>query len=346
MSRYPHRGVIVSIGIIVLGGAMLAVVFYDALSTTLVTTTAAGPVTARVAMGLWWLARRAARGPGSALMGLAGPVILLATVGLWLVLLWGGWTLIFAAGSEAVVSSTSGQAADVWARIYFAASTTFSLGIGDYVPNGAPWEVLTSIAVISGLGLTTMAITYLVPVVTAVTARRTQANLIAALGRTPQDIVIAGWRQRSFRFLDEQLPRLAEGITLTAERHLSYPVLHFYQTTEQDEDFRIQLFHLDEAVTILQHAIPERWRPHPAALASVRHATAELLRHVPLGDPGERQPVCPGLEALHGADIPTIDAADFAKRLKVVEDHRRRLTAFAGESLWYQSRTGVPPDGG
>lgn len=326
-----------SIWMVVLGGVMLAVVFYDVLSTTLVTTTAAGPVTARVAMGLWRLARRAARGPRSALMGLTGPMILLATVGLWLMLLWGGWTLIFAAGSEAVVSSTSGQAAGGWARIYFAAFTTFSLGIGDYVPNGAPWQILTSIAVISGLGLTTMAITYLVPVVTAVTAQRTQANLMAALGRTPQDIVIAGWRHRSFRFFDEQLPRLAEGITLTAERHLSYPVLHFYQTTEQDEDFRVQLFHLDEAVTILQHAIPDRWRPHPAALASVRHAAAEVLRHVPLGDPGECQPECPGLEALRDAAIPTIDDAAFAERLKVVEDHRRRLTAFAGESLWHQA---------
>ena len=49
--------------------------------------------------------------------------------------------------------------------------TAFTLGVGDYIPNGQPWEVLTAIAVVSGLGLTTLAIIYLVPVVSAVTAR-------------------------------------------------------------------------------------------------------------------------------------------------------------------------------
>lgn len=332
-----------SVWMIVLGGALLAVAFYDALSTTLVTTSAAGPLTARIARGLWWLARRVSPGPRSALMGLIGPLILLGTVSVWLSLLWGGWTLIFAASSDAVVSSSSGDTADGWARVYFAAFTTFTLGVGDYIPQGAVWQVLTSIAVISGLGLTTMAITYLVPVVTAVTARRTQANTIAALGATPQDMVIAGWRQGSFRFLDEQLPRLAEGITRTAERHLSYPVLHYFHSEERNEDFRVQLFNLDEAVTILQHAIPDQCQPHPAALASLRHAATQVLRHVPLRSPGEHHPPSIGLEALREVGIPTIDDAAFEQRLTGLADHRRRLVAFAEESLWHDRAAGEQP---
>lgn len=324
-----------SVWMAVAGGALLVAAFYDALSTTLVTTTAAGPLTARIAAVLWSLARRLARGPRSALMGLTGPVILMMTIGVWLLMLWGGWTLIFAAGPDAVVSASTGEAADWWARVYFAAFTTFTLGVGDYIPNGAPWQLLTSLAVISGLVLTTMAITYLVPVVTAVTVRRTQANSIAGLGATPEGIVVAGWRHGSFQFIEDQLPRVAEGIILTAERHLSYPILHFFHSTARHEDFRTQLFNLDEAVTILQHAIPEQVQPHPAALATVRHATTQVMRHVPASAPPAGEPTPTGLERLRQAGIPTVDDETFGQRLEVVSEHRRHLVAFAEESLWH-----------
>lgn len=324
-----------SVWMVVAGGVLLVAVFYDALSTTLMTTTAAGPLTARIAAGLWWLARWVARGPRSPVMGLVGPAILVMTIGVWLLMLWGGWALIFGAGPDAVVSSRTGDTAGGWARIYFAAFTTFTLGVGDYVPNGAPWQMLTSIAVISGLVLTTLSITYLVPVVTAVTVRRTQANSIAGLGRTPQDIVVASWRHGSFRFLEEQLPRLSEGILLTAERHLAYPILHFFHSTARHEDFRVQLFNLDEAVTLLQHAIPEECQPHPAALSSLRHATTEVIRHVPATGPPSEEPVPTALQPLRNAAIPTVDDTVFGERLGALASHRSHLTAFAEESLWH-----------
>lgn len=325
-----------SVWMVVAGGLLLAVVSYDALSTTLVTTTAAGPMTARIARGWWSLARRVARGPRSMVMGLTGPSILVITISVWLVVMWSGWALIFAADPGAVVSSSTGEPADGWARVYFAAFTAFTLGVGDYIPHGAPWQLVTSLAVISGLALTTTAITYLVPVVTAVTARRSQANSIAGLGGTPEEIVLAGWWHGSFRFLEEQLPRLADGILLTAERHLSYPILHFFHSVEREEDFRVQVFVLDEAVTILEHGVPEESRPHPAALGSLRHATAQLLHHVSTEPSPEHQPAVTGLDRLREAGIPTVDDATFGRRLEGLADHRRHLVAFAEESLWHR----------
>lgn len=319
---------------IVLGVLLLAVVFYDALCTTLATTAAGGPLTARVSAGGWWVARRIARGPRSALLEFAGPLILAVTISLWLVLMWAGWTLIFS-HPDAVVSSSSGAPADAWSRIYFAAFTTFTLGIGDFVPNGAPWQVLTSVAVISGLALTTTAITYLVPVVTAVTERRTQASLIASLGGTPQDIVISGWREGSLQYLQEQLPDIATSIMLTAERHLTYPVLHYFHSPHRHKDFRIQLCNLDEAVTLLQHGIPDHLRPHPAALRSIRHASNLVIEVVRTNPSRPEEPPTLDLTPLTEAGIPTVDASTFARRLDDLTEHRCRLAAFVRHSPWH-----------
>ncbi|MEX0650456.1 MAG: ion channel [Actinomycetota bacterium] len=145
------------------GAVLLLVVAYDALSTTLSFGAAAGPLTSRLAAGWWHLARRIADRADSPVIVSAGPVVVLLTIGLWLALLWGGWTLVFAADPDAIISSTTRQPAGGWSRVYFAGFTVFTLGVGDYIPNGQPWEVLTSLAVVSGLGLTTLAITYLVP---------------------------------------------------------------------------------------------------------------------------------------------------------------------------------------
>lgn len=325
---------------LVAGSIMLLIVAYDAFSTTLVTTTAAGPLTARIAKAMSALARRAATGPRSVLLQLAGPIVVLTTVGVWLLLLWGGWTLIFSASPDAVVSTGSRQTADGWARVYFAGFTTFTLGVGDYAPNGAVWQVLTSVAVISGLALTTMAITYLMPVVTAVTAQRMQANTIAGLGSTPQQIVLAGWWGGSFTYFDEHLPRLADGILLTAERHLSYPILHYFHSATREEDFRVQLFSLGEAMAILSAAVPASAGPHPTTLASVRHATEQLLQHVSPGSSPIQEPAAIDLEPLRDAGILTVDDATFEAGMDELVEYRRWLAAFAEESMWHPTPQG------
>ncbi len=135
-----------------LGAAIVAVAVLDALSTTLAASTAAGPITARIGGGLWRLGRRLASGPRSALMVVMGPAIVVATVATWLLLLWIGWTLVFVADPSAVVSATTREPADWWARSYFAAYSLFTLGLGDYVPQGAPWQLATSLALVNGLG--------------------------------------------------------------------------------------------------------------------------------------------------------------------------------------------------
>lgn len=321
---------------LLLGGLLLAAVGYDVLSTTL-SFGAAGPLTSRIGR-LWWRsARRLAGGPESPVISSAGPAVLVLTIAVWLALLWGGWTLVFAADPEAVISSTTREPAGGWSRLYFAGFTAFTLGMGDYIPNGAPWEVLTAIAVVTGLGLTTMAITYLVPVVSAVTARRVQANTIAGIGSTPQEIVIGAYRDGGFDYLDHRLPQVADALLETAERHLAYPVLHFFHSSDRHVDLRVQAVALDEAVSILQHGVEVDAAPHPATLDSTRHAVSQLILRATKGPVGDPAPPPPDLTPLREAGIPTVDDQTFAARLREIEGHRRRLASFGAESLWRSS---------
>lgn len=316
------------------GAALLMILAYDAISTTLSIGAAAGPLTSRLAAGWWHLARRVAGRPDSPVLVSAGPVVLLLTIGMWLALLWGGWTLVFAADPDAVISSTTHQPATGWSRMYFAGFTIFTLGVGDYIPNGQPWEVLTSLAAVSGLGLTTLAITYLIPVVSAVTARRVQAATIAGMGATPADIVASGLSDDRFPYLEHRLQALSDSILQTAERHLSYPVLHFFHSAERHVDLRTQAFILDEAVTMLQHGVTADVRPHPAVLDDVRHAITMLVERATGNAPEIEPPPAPALDPLRDAGIPTVDDGAFQQRTADLADHRRRLVHFASESHW------------
>jgi hypothetical protein len=321
------------------GVALLAMVAYDAISTTLSVGAAAGPLTSRLVGGWWRVARRLARRPDSLIIVSSGPVVVLLTIGVWLGMLWVGWTLVFAADPDAVISSVTREAASGWSRVYFAGFTAFTLGVGDYVPNGQPWEVLTALATVSGLGLTTLAITYLVPVVSAVTSRRVQANTIAGMGPTPQDIVINGLRDDRFPFFEHRLQALSDSILETAERHLSYPVLHYFHSAEPHLDLRPQTLVLDEAVTLLQHGVSDEVRPHPAVLEGIRHAIVQLVERATHEPPEAASPATPRLAALREAGVPTVDDETFERRVADLTDHRRRVAHFATESLW----TAAPP---
>lgn len=319
------------------GSSIVVLAVVDALSTTLAASTAAGPITSRIGGGIWRVGRRIASGPRSPLLVLMGPTIVISTVATWLFLLWVGWTLVFSSDLSAVVSAVTGQPADWWARSYFAAYSLFTLGLGDYVPHGAPWQLATSLALVNGLGLTTLAITYLVPIVTAVTERRQQASSISALGTDAQTIVASAWDGASLRFLDQPLFVLAQQIALTTQRHLSYPILHFYHSRSRAQEFAVSIAALDEALTIITEAIDEEEiRPHPAALGAARHAVSELLAVIEstFHERASEVPPTPDLARLRQVGIPVVDDERFTARLDKLAEHRMRLLAFATGSTW------------
>lgn len=321
---------------LLLGAAMLALVTYDVVVTTISTTSAGGPLTSRFAYAWWRMAHRLARGPASKWLSSAGPTILLGTIGLWLLLLWGGWTLVFAADTSAVVSGTSQASADWWSRVYFAGFTVFTLGMGDYVPVGAPWQVLTVMASASGLAITTASITYLIPVVTAATQRAQLAARIDVMGGDTHQLVVNLFHDGSVAQFGELLPELTDRLLQTGERHLTYPILHYFHPRSAETDLRVQLAALDDAITLVQFGlIPEVVRPHPAVTQAARSAIAHLLEQAHVADVEEATPL--DLAPLRTAGLPVAADEEFQQAVAGLEEHRLRVAGYAAESKWHRS---------
>lgn len=323
--------------LLIAGLVVLGVTIFDALVTTIAPDSGGGPVTGRLARGLWFVAERAARRPGGWLLRSIGPVVALLTAVVWLLGLWLGWFLLFSADPQAVVSDATGEPADGWTRLYFAGVTFFTLGFGDVVPVGTPWRIASVLSTFSGLAFVTLAITFLLPVVTAVTQRRQQANRIHGLGHDAQQIVVNGWDGSGFTTLEQLLPDLANELLLTAERRLAYPILGYFHASAVTDDHRVQLAAIDEAATLLRHAIDrDRVTVSPLPLRLLRHAIVQQLERAehPVDLDPDDQALDLDLEPLRAAGIPTVDDATFDRAVAEEADHRRRLAALVATTRW------------
>lgn len=309
------------------GALVLLVTTFDALVTTLGASSGAGPLTSWLVNTTWRALRPLTRSRDAVRMA-AGPIIVLVTVGAWILGLWAGWTLVFSAGAEAVVSSTTGEIAALGSRVYYAGYTLFTLGNGGYQPNGLAWELLTPVSALNGLFLVTLSITYLLPVVTAATERRQQAAMIAALGLTPEEIVASGWDGSTLQ-LDQPLLMVAQSIQLTAVRHQSYPVLHFFGARQATRDFPPRVVALAEAVSLLRHGVKQTHRPHPATLSFVDESVDQLLAVLDVTHDEEAEPPPPAeLGRLRRAGVPTVEEEDWEDDVAAERGRRLRLARY------------------
>ena len=326
----------VAIWMLLLGVAVVAFVFYDAFVTTVSGVSAGGPVSHYLGLGVWRGLRRLARSPRSSVLAAAGPLSVFVMLVFWLFGLWAGWTLVFSADPGAVLHSDTGEPADGWSRVYFAGFTVYTLGLGDFAPAGAVWQVLTAVATINGFVLLTMTVSYLIPVVMAVSERFQHGMVLHGLGDTAQDLVTAAWNGRDFSEFTPHLRDMAPVVSRTTQKYLSYPVLHFFHSPSRDTALEPGIAVLDEALLLLEHGVAEDVRPHPMQLRPLRCALDRFGAVVVsefIGTADEAPPP-PSLEPLRRAGIPVVDEAVFADSVDTRQDQRRVLAGFIADARW------------
>lgn len=310
--------------VVALGLVLVAVTNYDATITTLAPGTAAGPLTRWVGRGLWRGVHRVADGPASRLLVATGPLALVATLGTWIAVLVAGWSLVFGALASAELTTPDGAPVTVGGAIYFAVTTLFTLGPGDVVPLGGLGHVLTSLALVNGMVLVTMAITYLVPVVGAVTDRRIQAATLSGYGTTAPAIRTTLAAGAEAYPVDDIVRDAATAIQTTAQRHLTYPVVHFFHSADRETAFAPAVAAFTEAVLALDS--PEHL--HEATRRSYLSALDDLLdvaeHHLRVAPPAEPPSALPGSTARTGDRSASGPDPDL----------RRRLLAFVEDSGW------------
>jgi Ion channel len=250
------------------GVALLVVTAVDALWTTVWLDGGGGPLTNCLSRGLWRSAHAVARPHRHRLLSAAGPVILLAVFAMWVALLLAGWALIFLSSHAAVLDSRTQQPASVIGQLYFVAYSVFTLGNGDYVPQPGLWQLATAAMAGSGLFLITLAITYLLPVLSAVVEKRALASQINALGNHASQVVTTAWDGNGFAELAPQLMAVTSSLGRLAEQHLAYPVLEYFHTSDRQKASAPAIANLDEALTTICYGVPRTASARPCGAST------------------------------------------------------------------------------
>lgn len=315
--------------LVVLGTVVVAAVFLDAFTTTVSVSAKAGRLTRLVSGSLWRVLRRLETSSGPSPLSSAGVLTLVATLLTWVLLLWAGFTLIFAAGEPAVVQSSTGDPAGGVSLVYFVGFTIFTLGIGDFVPADGVWQIVTAVASFSGLLLVTLAITYLLSVVSAVVSRRSLAVHVHSLGSTPAEIVVGGWTGSSFSSAFVQhLVSLASELATLSEQHLAYPVLHYFHPRDPATAGSVAIADLSEAMLLMETAVAQEARAPQSATGPVQYTVRRHLNSSEFAGSVNTPvavPPLPDLSALRAAGLPLAPHEDYEAAAALQAERRRAL---------------------
>lgn len=316
-----------------LGMALVGLAVVDLLSTTLSVAGASGFVSMRVADLVWHQVLRLRL--SHRWLQLVGPAIVSGMVAAWVLLLWAGWTLVFVGAGDAVVATDGGTPASTGQRVFFAGYLVATLGNGDYTAVGTGWQITSVLASLCGLMTATLAITFLVPVVSGVAHRRQVAASIASLGDTPARILQRSFDGEGFSPLTTHLANLLPELTLLTQRHLAYPVLHYFHSDQRHSAVAPMIAVLDETLAVLQHGVATRGLDN-LTLTSARDAVAELLRLLERAyiSPAAEAPPPPALDVVPRSGPALTDQASFVALIDSESPRRRLLRGFLEADGW------------
>lgn len=297
----------------------------------------AGPLSSTIARGVSSLIHVPSQTVKRWVQHLGGSANLLLTLSCWVALAWIGWWLVFLGLPQGVVSTATGEPAGTLDRLYFAGYNLFTLGLGDFKPNGWIAQLLTPLAAFWGLVTVTLSITYIIPVLSAVNEQRQLTALIRDLGPTPASQVAGAWDGKSVeRYLERINQSIVPRIHLHNQRHRTYPVVHYFRSASRDDNFAVMIAVLDEALGLIEEALDSDCRADPWLIRPARRAISGLLQQMDgsfVRVHGDTPPVG-SLRVLMQTGIPLIDSSVYVQGVKRTTDRRRRLATFVADAGW------------
>jgi hypothetical protein len=319
--------------VLTLGAAIILVATLDPLWTTIWVDGHAGPLTRRYGHAVDRLLVNVIPHDNHRLLSLSGPVVLFASVLFWALLVWTGWVVLFSADPNALLDPHTKVRATLAGRIYFTGYTMFTLGNGDFAPQGGFWQIASSLASLSGLFLLTLSVTYVLAVIEAVVAMRSFASQVWALGHSPEELVANCWNGQAFPAVELQILSLTEQLNAVSEQHQAYPMLHFYHEERLPQSLSVNLASFDDALTIWEFLMPPDVRPAPAVLRCARDSVREFLHglHDAQIEESPNEPPWIDLARLRDAGIPVLGYDALDRGGSDLDVRRRHLLAFVEE---------------
>ncbi|WP_042225169.1 potassium channel family protein [Oceanobacillus manasiensis] len=311
---------------LIIGAIILIVTFVDIFWTALWVDGASGPLS-KTFTQICWRALRLISRNNSKLLSLSGPLILLSTLLMWVLLIWCGWTLFFAADGTAFIDTENRGPISWTDRIYFTVFTLFTLGIGDFVPKEGFWQFATSIATGSGMLFVTFGVSYVLSVVGAVTQKRSFADNITGLAKNGETIIKQGWNGTDFRDIDLFLKDHASQLSTLTQQHKAYPILHYFHSENDDQASSVAVAIFDEALTLYTFGVPKQYQPNKVWIKEARSSVQSYLGTLNAAfiNPSDNVPPSPDLNTLRSVDLPTVTDEEFESGLAQLKDRRKKL---------------------
>lgn len=320
-----------------LGIILIVLCIVDFTWTTLWIDGGAGPVTDRLSSVIW-IAFKKVTGGRSKPLSLAGPVVLSSTLVMWIMMLWSGWTLLFA-GMEDSISPASGTDPISWFDlIYYAGYLIFTLGNGDFVPGEGASQIVSVLATGTGMLFITFGVTYLISILSAVTAKRSFASSIDGLGKSAEELVASAWNGKDFHDIDFLLDTYSEQLGSLTSQHIAYPVLHYYHASNNAASMPEAVAVLDEALSIMKFAVPAEHHPNTLLLKEMRSSLQlylETLNKSFFKSSGSVPPL-PDFSYLREMGIALTPDEEHPKVYEELKERRRKLLGVleADERPW------------
>jgi hypothetical protein len=295
--------------IFLISGIFLYVAIVLDLVKTTFTSTGGGKLTKILSSSIWQLFFLISGKNGrSKVLPYAGPLVMLTVLGVWIIGLWVGFFLLILSDPNSIMNSSTKEPADVFEKLYYAAFTLSSLGVGDFTATNDLWRVLTGVAAFSGLAFITASITYFMPVLSAVGQQSKLCLYLHSMGTTPQKILINSWNGTDFSHFLNKAPELCQMLLEHSLNHHAYPVIHYFHSTRPELAVAPSVVLLNETLQLLHTAVSEKTISDCLALTMLQSALDQYLKVVKDNfmkvDAGEQEMPRPDLNALIQRGIP------------------------------------------
>ncbi|WP_370326199.1 potassium channel family protein [Euzebya sp.] len=317
----------------ILGGLLvLGAVIVDVVPTAIASGLPGGWLTRRVGSRLWDGVRKVG-GDNHAFIQLGGTTLVIGLLVTWIVLLVLGWWLLFL-GLGRIEGASSGQPASAFQTLYFTGYVVSTLGNGEFVPGTGIGQALTAIASASGILVLTLSITYLVPVLDAVSTKRRLATTLHAIGETPKEMAARLWPGPDLAANRDVLLSIASEVRELTQKHYSYPVLHYFHSRHCQTALPPSLARLDETVTAVRIVHPDA--DGDLGVHLLRSALDDLLEALASTflRPADEVPPPPSVDVV--SQLVDHEPAELGESpaLDEMDTHRRRLRGFVEDDGW------------
>lgn len=318
----------------IIGVFLVLITLVDFIWTTLWIDGGAGPITNRLTTWIWKVMKALSRNKAHGFLSIAGPLILSATVAVWIGLFWIGWTFLFASDPNAL-TNTQVQAPASWSdRFYFAGYVLFTLGNGSITPSGPFWKTVTVIATANGMLSITLAVTYLLSVVSAAVRKRSFAQSVTGAGMTGIELVKTAWNGENYREINLALQAFSTQLSELTSQHKAYPILHYYHEQKAQKSAVYAVVVLDEALTIFLRGVPAAAQPNTLLMKQVRSSVDGYLEAVKDAHimPATHTPPVPDIHFLQEHGLPVCSTETFRQSLHELKQRRQILGGIIEES--------------